>query len=141
MSSLIVIPVVLIVGFMADRIRYGITIPLCISFSGGFLYLQQLSDSPSGALTYIGEIGANAFFVSSISLVNSLMGKCVPLENKGTLLGIFCFFGSLGSLACSKAGGELFDINANLPFICIAVLSWTYALVICILTLCGKFTQ
>ena len=128
-------------SFLSDRVRFGIIIPLCISITGGFLFLLQLSNSAAGVLTYVGHFGAGIFVVSSLGLMNSLMMKCVPLQNKGTLLGIFWWFGALGNLVSSKVGGELFDMNKDLPFIGIAILCWVYAAVVGTLALFGAFTH
>ena len=69
------------------------------------------------------------------------MTKSVPHEGKGTLLGLYKWCGSAGVLVISKAGGALYDVNKNLPFIVIAGITWTYALVILMLALCRLFKQ
>ena len=128
-------------GFLADRVRFGITIPICFFLTGGFFFLLQLSDSAAGALTFVGEIGANVVFMVSLMLLSTLMTKSVPQESKGTLLGLFWSCGTLGNLFCSKAGGELFDLDKNLPFIGVAILYWVYALIVGILSCSGTFSQ
>ena len=121
--------------------RFGITIPLCFSLVGGFLFILQMSKDAEDVLIYVGEIGAGVFVLVAMMLINSLMTKCVPQQGKGTLLGLMIWVGSLGLLVCSEIGGVLFDVDKDLPFVVIACLCWAYAVFIGGLSLCGVFAQ
>ena len=138
-GHVLTIPGSFLIGLIADRLRFGITIPLCFAISGAFLFCLQFSHSALGVLTFVCTIGGSLFLVFEVLLLSTLMTKCVPQESKGTLLGLFTWAGSIGVLVASKAGGALYDIDKNLTFIAAAGVTGVYATVILLMTLCGLF--
>ena len=101
----------------------------------------SLCESATDVLTFTAEIGAALFVMCDVSLTNTLMTKSVPFESKGTLLGLYKWCGTVGTFVISKAGGALYDVDKDLPFMVIASTAWVYALVILILALCGFFKK
>jgi MFS family permease len=85
---------------------------------------------PAGILLGIGQM-------SAITASQTLIGQEAPAENRGTVIGLFSFFGAAGVMFITSIGGRLYDaIDPTAPFILIAVVN--AVLFICALLLRGK---
>ena len=74
--------------------------------------------------------------------VDGLFSKSLPKDIRGTLNGVYSFFGFVGLLFFTKFGGKMFDtVGPRSPFFLVAWLDLAFALLIITLALCGKFKK
>jgi MFS family permease len=72
--------------------------------------------------------------------IDGLFTKNLPKEIRGSLNGVYNFFGNFGVLLFSKLGGYLYDsVGPSTPFMIVIVADVVFASFIIVLKLCGKF--
>jgi len=109
-------------GFIADKVD---RLVLCIAGFGlaamGYAWLGMVNNVLSfaeviPALIFVG-IGQSSAQLSS----TVLLGQECPPPIRGSVFGVQAFFGSIGILAISWGGGQLFDLFApSAPFLAVA---------------------
>ncbi|WP_200821299.1 MFS transporter [Oceanicoccus sp. KOV_DT_Chl] len=119
-----------IAGLLMDRINRITGMVIFMLVSGLAFSLPVLIDNPleSAAIPIfillgIGQI--SAFLGSQI-----LIGQEAPLEERGSVVGMFNMMGAIGILAATAIGGRLFDqVGPWAPFMVISVANLTLMLV------------
>ena len=77
--------------------------------------------SPSAILALV-MLGIGEF--SAIMAGQALVAQEAPIDNRGSVLGVFAFCGALGLLTLSMIGGHLFDdIGPGAPFLLVATVN------------------
>jgi MFS family permease len=80
--------------------------------------------------------------VFEATTIDGLFTKNLPKEIRGSLNGVYNFFGNLGLLIFSKLGGYLYDhVGPTMPFWIVIIADFLFALLIIILRLLRKFNQ
>lgn len=63
----------------------------------------------------------------------SILGLHAPNATRGSISGLWAFFGSLGVMFCSGVGGPLFDLNPGAPFFIFAAFNFIVSVVALVL--------
>lgn len=107
-----------LVGWSSDKLSFLTSVTVFYGIRCIFYFLIIFAGNPSTPQAFI------FFFVVYTSngvlnvLINSYFYKVIKKENKGTLNGIFLFFGTLGILLVSKVGSLLFEnVSKSGPFL------------------------
>ena len=62
--------------------------------------------------------------ISGVIASQALIGEQAPAATRGSVVGVFGFFGAIGILIATKAGGHLFDsIHPSAPFVLMGVIN------------------
>lgn len=78
--------------------------------------------------------------IFAMTCVETLYTKNLPKEVRGTMNGLQAFFATVGGLGFTKVGGYLHDIHGpKSPFLFAAFISLTFAVVVSIIVIMGKF--
>jgi MFS family permease len=111
-----------ILGWIADRVDRvtGLAIGMGIA-AFGHLWMgfqpDPLVSSAVPAAVMMG-VGTNAAIISS----GALIGQEAPAKVRGSVIGVYSFFGALGILFTTSVGGQIFDrINPAGPVIMIGI--------------------
>jgi len=112
-----------LVGFALDRIGRmpGMAMVLvlgCVGYTAVGFISDPLSREalPLFALLGIGQ-------TSTLIGGQSLIAKIAPVDIRGSVIGVFGFFGAIGMMLTSLAGGRMFDsIGPWAPFIAVGIL-------------------
>lgn len=108
----------ILVGWSSDKISFAYTITIYYGIRAIFYFLILFADNPSTPQAFI------FFFVVYTMngllnvVINSYFYKSITKDIKGTVSGIFLFFGTIGILLISKLGSIFFDdISKSGPFL------------------------
>ena len=96
-------------GLIIDR--YNRVSALCIAMglaAIGYLSLGAIAD-PTQNIMYLAAIILGMGEVNAVLAAQALIAQEAPKEHRGSIIGVFGFFGALGILAAASAGGYLFD--------------------------------
>jgi MFS family permease len=110
-----------IFGWILDRIDRVVGLMGAMVIAGVGYFSLSLLDNPLGprmyaaaALVGMGEMAANI-------AATSLIGREAPDRGRGSIIGVYSFFGALGILIVAQAGGFLFDRGYKVgPFVFMA---------------------
>ena len=79
------------------------------------------------------------FTVLEAISIEVLFFRGMPSQIRGTMMGMFAFFGQLGTLVYTLVGGQMFDrIGRNSPFIFLAIMDSFLVLLALIMACTGK---
>ena len=82
------------------------------------------------------------FTVIEAISIEVLLMRGMPSQIRGTMMGMFAFFGQMGTLMFTLIGGQLFDrIDRNAPFVFLAMMDTLLVLLTLTLICLGKFKR
>jgi MFS family permease len=118
-----------VIAVPLDRMARMKALGLCMALGGIGYCVMYLVDDPLNpanfalfALLGIGQISA---FIGA----QTVIGKEAPEATRGSVIGLFNFFGALGILILTGIGGWLFDrVGPWAPFMLVGVLNFALAL-------------
>lgn len=96
-------------GIIIDK--FNRVTALCIAMglaAVGYLSLGAISD-PTQNIMYLAAIILGMGEVNAVLAAQGLIAQEAPKEHRGSIIGVFGFFGAAGILAAASAGGYLFD--------------------------------
>jgi MFS family permease len=111
-------------GWLSDRLNrvsaMAVAMGLCaIGYTSMGLITEPLGGwmYPAGVLLGIGQM-------SAITASQTLIGQEAPPASRGTIVGVFSFFGAAGVMFITIVGGRLYDaIDPSAPFVLIGVVN------------------
>ncbi len=111
-------------GWLSDRLNrvsaMAVAMGLCaIGYTSMGFITEPLGVwmYPAGALLGIGQM-------SAITASQTLIGQEAPAASRGTIVGVFSFFGAAGVMFITIAGGRLYDaIDPSAPFVLIGIVN------------------
>ncbi|MDG2156302.1 MAG: MFS transporter [Gammaproteobacteria bacterium] len=111
-------------GWLSDRLNrvsaMAVAMGLCaIGYTSMGLIAEPLGGwmYPAGILLGIGQM-------SAITASQTLIGQEAPPASRGTIVGVFSFFGAAGVMFITIAGGRLYDaIDPSAPFVLIGIVN------------------
>ena len=111
-------------GWISDRFdrvtAMAIAMGLCaVGYSSmGFI------DDPLSSLMYPAGVLLGMGQMSAITASQTLIGQEAPAASRGTVIGVFSFFGAAGVMFITSVGGRLYDaIDPTAPFVLIGVVN------------------
>jgi MFS family permease len=111
-----------VIGFILDRMNRVAGLALAMALASvGYLGLG-LVDDPLGLSGKVAALFLGIGQMSAIVASQALIGKEADADYRGSIVGMYSFFGALGLVAVSAMGGYLFDawIPAA-PFVLVGV--------------------
>ena len=80
------------------------------------------------------------FTVIEAISIEVLLMRGMPNEIRGTMMGMFAFFGQLGTLMFTLVGGQLFDrVSRSAPFVFLGIMDFLLVIITLTLICLGKF--
>jgi MFS family permease len=62
--------------------------------------------------------------MSAITASQTLIGQEAPAEHRGSIIGMFSFFGAAGVMFVTSVGGRIFDaIDPSAPFVLVGAIN------------------
>ncbi len=110
-----------IFGIILDRFDRASVVVFAMAMAVIGYSLIGLTPDPTApsAIFPLVMLGIGEF--SAIMAGQALVAQEAPIDNRGSVLGVFAFCGALGLLTLSMAGGHLFDsIGPGAPFLLVA---------------------
>lgn len=113
-------------GIILDRFDRATVVIFAMALAAiGYAAVGLTADPTSPeAIPALIMLGVGEF--SAIMAGQALVAQEAPIDNRGSVLGIFAFCGALGLLTLSMAGGHLFDnVGPGAPFMMVAAVNAT----------------
>ena len=129
-----------IFGHLGDKVPSTVLVPVAFALRGlcGYSFLW-LTD-PQSVLAITMCVLLIIFSVIEAISVEVLFFKNVPSEIRGTMMGVFAFFGLFGALTFTLVGGQMFDrIDRSAPFIFLAIMDSFLVVLAITMTALGRF--
>ncbi|CDW84532.1 mfs transporter [Stylonychia lemnae] len=127
-------------GHYSDKFQYRITIPIAFTIKASVIFLLIFLDNPNSFLFQLCCIAIQSFSLIQNILIDGLFSKNLKKEIRGTLNGVYYFFGSLGMLLYAKLGGYLYDnVSQDTPFYIASGLNVAFGTLVLILSLTKTF--
>jgi len=129
-------------GYFADAYPAYFTIPCSFLLRAISIYVFISVENPLSILAYASTvIMVMASFLENTT-IDGMFAKNLPKEIRGSLNGVYAFFGNLGVMIFAKVGGYLYDhYGPNYPFMFVGVCDIVFFTFIVLLRLCNKFNQ
>ncbi len=107
-----------VIGLICDRIDRVKAVALALFLAAiGYSSLGLVDDTSSAAMI-IASVFVGIGEISGVIASQALIGEQAPAATRGSVVGVFGFFGAIGILIATKAGGHLFDgIHPSAPFV------------------------
>ena len=97
-------------------------------------------DDPTSAAAQICCILLIIFTVIEAIAIEVLLMRGMPSQIRGTMMGMFAFFGQLGTLCFTLVGGQMFDrIDRSAPFVFLGIMDTLLVIMTLGLICIGKF--
>ncbi len=119
-----------IMGLLMDRLNRvtGLAIAMSLA-SASYLVMGQMNDPFNVALIVPACIFLGMGEVSAIISAAALFGQEAPVRTRGAIVGVYYIFGTLGIMAATYFGGQLFDaIGPTAPFTMMGIINFTVVL-------------
>ena len=126
-------------GSISDRLPSRIVIPVAFTIRGICGYSFLFMDNPESlfSIVFIVVLIVSTL-LEGISL-EVLFLRGLPNQIRGTMIGVYSFFGHIGILLFLLVGGQMFDkIGKNSPFVFLAIMDTIVVLVALIMVCMGK---
>jgi MFS family permease len=121
MSALLWAPVA---GILNDRLTRTRAMALAMFLCAiGYLVMGLITD-PLGVWMYPAAVMLGIGQMSAITASQTLIGQEAPPEQRGSIIGMFSFFGAAGVMFVTSVGGRIFDaIGPSSPFVMIGLIN------------------
>jgi len=117
MSALIWAP---IAGILNDRLTRTHAMALAMFLCAAGYSAMGLITDPLGTWMYPAAMLLGIGQMSAITASQTLIGQEAPAEQRGSIIGMFSFFGAAGVMFVTSVGGRIFDaIDPSAPFVMI----------------------
>ena len=113
-----------IMGIIADRMNRVASLVFAMALASiGYLGLGFVND-PISSIGMIASVALGVGQMSAIIASQALIGQEAQAEFRGSILGMYSFFGAVGLMLTSLVGGELFDRwTESGPFIMVGLMN------------------
>lgn len=103
--------VAILAGYLTDKIGFGFLGVLTYLIPGicYILVVEYNNNDVKSSLTYGLMITGASFVQAGIVVNNMMINRVLRKDVKGTVMGMFIFFGSIGVLVLTKVGNNLYD--------------------------------
>lgn len=127
-------------GYIGDKAPSRVMIPIAFSLRGACGYAFMFQSDPESFSAMAICILLVVFTVLEGICLDVLFFRGMPGNVRGTMLGMFNFFGNIGVLTFTLVGGHIYDhIGRNSPFVFLAGMD-TFLVLLALVMLClGKF--
>jgi MFS family permease len=107
-------------GIMNDRLDRTHAMALAMFLCAAGYSAMGLITDPLGIWMYPAAVLLGIGQMSAITASQTLIGQEAPAEHRGSIIGMFSFFGAAGVMFVTSVGGRLFDaIGPAAPFVLI----------------------
>lgn len=129
-----------ILGHLGDKIPSPVIVPLAFTLRGVVGYSFMTLDKPDSAIAQTLCCLLIIFTVIEAVSIEVLLMRGMPSAIRGTMMGVFAFFGQVGTLLFTLIGGQMFDrVGRNSPFVFLAVMDTFLVVIALSMTALGKF--
>ncbi len=122
-------------GYINDRMRRTPAMALAMALCAAGYSAMGLISNPLGGAMYPAAVLLGIGQMSAITASQTLIGQEAPEEHRGSVIGMFSFFGAAGVMFITSVGGRLFDsISPAAPFILVGAINallFVVALLVC----------
>jgi len=109
-----------IAGFLNDRLDRTHAMALAMFLCAAGYSAMGLINDPLGGWIYPASVLLGIGQMSAITASQTLIGQEAPAESRGSVIGMFSFFGAAGVMFITSVGGRIFDaIGPAAPFVLI----------------------
>jgi MFS family permease len=109
-------------GAFADKYPAYVTIPISFFLRAMSIFAYITITDPRSIMSYIISVLLVLSSFLENTTIDGLFTKNLPKDIRGTLNGIYAFFGQIGILIFAKVGGYLYDnMGPTYPFIFVAI--------------------
>ena len=129
-----------ILGIIGDYVPSRVIIPVAFTLRGicGFSFMYM--SNPQSVASFFMCCSLIIFTVIEAISIEVLLMRDMPNEIRGTMMGMFAFFGQLGTLMFTLVGGQMFDrISRSAPFVFLGIMDFLLVLITLTLICLGKF--
>lgn len=128
------------VGVLADKIPAAVIIPIIFTLRAvcgvSFMWLED----PTTFITKGIACALIIFSGAELVCIEALLMRGMPSEIRGTMMGVFAFFGQVGTLFFTLVGGQMFDrIDKAAPFVFCSIMDVLLVIYVLALVALGKF--
>ena len=117
-GGVVILVLCFFVGWSSDKISFAYTIGIYYTIRAIFYFLMIFADNPSTPQAFIFLMVIYTCNGILNVIINSFFFKSIKKEYKGTVSGIYLFFGTIGILVISKLGALFFEhISKGGPFL------------------------
>ena len=111
-----------VIGLIADRVNRVSAMAFAMALgAAGFLGIG-LVDDPLAPTAIVACVCLGIGQMSAITASQVLIGQEADARLRGSIVGVYSFFGALGLLASTVVGGRLFDLLApSAPFVMVGI--------------------
>jgi MFS family permease len=111
-------------GVIADRINRVTSVLIALAISAVGYGSTILVDDPLGGMIYVSATLIGLGEISGLIASGVLIAQQAPRDIRGSVIGVFSFFGAVGVMAATGIGGQLFDNwRPQGPFVLFSVFS------------------
>ncbi len=111
-----------IAGWLNDRLNRVTAMAVAMALCAVGYSCMGLIDDPLGVWMYPAGVLLGMGQMSAITASQTLVGQEAPSAHRGTVIGVFSFFGAAGVMFITVVGGRLYDaIDPSAPFVLIGV--------------------
>ena len=129
-----------LLGYAGDKVPSPIIVPFAFFLRGMSGYAFLWINNPKSGVAQLFCCCLIIFSVVESVSIEVLLMRGMPNKIRGTMMGLFNFFGVMGSLSFTLIGGQIFDrIDRCAPFIYLALMDTVLVLTCLTLTALGKF--
>ena len=98
-----------IAGFLNDRMDRTHAMAFAMLLCGAGYSSMGLIADPLGGWMYPATALLGIGQMSAVTASQTLIGQEAPTEHRGSIIGMFSFFGTIGVMFITSVGGRLFD--------------------------------
>jgi MFS family permease len=111
-------------GIMADRLNRVDNVLVALGVSAIGYSSTILVDDPLGGMIYVSAILIGLGEISGLIASGVLIAQQAPRDIRGSVIGVFSFFGAFGVMTATGVGGRLFDLwRPQGPFMLFGIVS------------------
>ncbi len=96
-------------GIMADRLNRVTNVLIALAISSVGYGSTLLVDDPLGGMIYVSATLIGLGEISGLIASGVLIAQQAPRDIRGSVIGVFSFFGAVGVMTATGVGGQLFD--------------------------------
>lgn len=98
-----------IFGVMADRLNRTTNVLIALAISSVGYGSTIFVDDPLGGMIYVSATLIGLGEISGLIASGVLIAQQAPRDIRGSVIGVFSFFGAVGVMTATGVGGQLFD--------------------------------
>jgi MFS family permease len=111
-------------GVLADRINRVTSVLLALAVSAVGYGSTILVENPLEGMIYVSAMLIGLGEISGLIASGVLIAQQAPRDIRGSVIGVFSFFGAVGVMTATGVGGQLFDRwRPQGPFVLFAALA------------------